>query len=406
MIRAVSLMGSVSRNAGGMFHSVRGLAKALNERDVKVTVLGSKDKFTSQDIGAWQPIRVVEYEPSWPRKFGYSRAVRRELCDLVPDLIHTHGLWQYSSCAVAAHHAKYKTPYLVSPHGMLDPWALKNSRWRKKVAYALYEGRHLRNAICLRALSESGADSIRKLGLKNPICVIPNGVVVPADDGTIPDAPWDHALAAGRKVLLFLGRIHPKKGLENLLRAWAELQRSNSTPDWTLAIAGWDQNAHESNLKKIANELDLPWIDLRTPSDGGPRTSAPVLFVGPQFGSGKFASLFHCDAFVLPSFSEGVPMAVLEAWAYRKPVAMTLECNIPNAFASGAAFQIQTDVALLANGLREFLNSPPAVLQEFGNKGAAKVKESFTWDRISEEMKSVYEWMLGGGPAPSLLRFD
>lgn len=129
-------------------------------------------------------------------------------------LLHIHGLWMYPSVA-CMQWSRGKRPYLVSPHGMLDGWALRNSAWKKILAARLYENRHLRGAACLNALNESEAASIRAYGLRNPVCIVPNGVDLPDQRPT---------LGGGEKVCLFLGRLHPKKGLPALLSAWAKIR--------------------------------------------------------------------------------------------------------------------------------------------------------------------------------------
>src|SRR5690606_14930940 len=188
---------------------------------------------------------------------------------------------------------------------------------------------------CLHALNEAEARAIRAFGLNNPICVVPNGVDPPPDVARARPA-WAEQVAQDRRILLFLGRLHPKKGLGNLLCAWKEV-RSRATDDWLLVVAGWDQGGHERRLRRLAEEYGI----------------APTLrFVGPQFGDDKAASLALADAFVLPSVSEGLPVAVLEAWSHGLPVLMTEACNLPEGFAAGAALAIGPDPAGIALGLR------------------------------------------------------
>jgi poly(glycerol-phosphate) alpha-glucosyltransferase len=125
-----------------------------------------------------------------------------------------------------------------------------------------------------------------------------------------------------------------------------------------------------------------------------------VVFLGPQFGEDKAACYRNCDAFILPSFSEGLPMVVLEAWAYGKPVLMTPECNLPEGFATGAAIRIETSVDGIAQGLNELFRTPHSALRTLGDNGLRLVREQFAWPKVAAEMKSVYEWVLGGGPRP------
>lgn len=441
-MRTANLTGSISRNAGGLFESVRRLVQSLAQTGLDVRVFGNADEFTAKDISAWSPVQVSAFPPTWPEQFGYSPSFLEELRDFCPDITHTHGIWMYPSVATNRYCRRSGSPYVISAHGMLDPWAVRNSRWKKVIAYWLYEGTHLRGASCLRALCESEARSIRRLGLKNPIAIIPNGINLPdfkgqktEDRGQRAEGGYQksdvnpavgppssvlHPLKGeGRKVLLYLGRIHPKKGLLNLLRAWANVARPQSSDfcplpsGWTLAIAGWDQGEHEAELKRRATELGIAWQDVRgqKTEDVGRRKEvaaqssaisrpSSLVFLGPQFGVDKEACYRDCDAFILPSFSEGLPMVVLEAWAHGKPVVMTPECNLPEGFSANAAIRIETDVESIAAGLRALLAAPRSSLLALGQNGYRLAAGKFAWPTIAGEMKQMYEWVLGGGAKP------
>ena len=418
MIKSANLTSSVSRNAGGLFESVRRLVQSLMAEGLDIRVFGSEDEHTAADIGAWAPVLVKVFRPVGPRQFGYSPQFRLALEEFAPDLTHTHGLWVYPSVATRLYCRRKDTPYVISAHGMLDPWAMRHSRWKKAVAHFLYEGAHVRQAGCLRALCEAEAQSMRQLGLKNPIAIIPNGIDLPAVSSQQSEvsSPWFTVggfKSEGRKVLLFLSRIHPKKGLVNLLKAWAEIRKSETgdrkSTEWILAIAGWDQGGHEAELKQLATELEIPWADVRElKSEIGNRkseiSSSPLLFLGPRFGDDKAACYRECDAFILPSFSEGVPMVVLEAWAHGKPVLMTPECNLPAGFARGAALRIETGVDGIVRGLREFFQATDAQRRAMGDNGLRLVREQFAWPVLGREMAGLYRWLLGGGPKPDCVQ--
>src|SRR5262249_10183256 len=264
------------------------------------------------------------------RAWGYSNQLVPALLDADLDILSAHGLWKY--CSVGSHrlHRQTGRPYVVHPHGMLEPWALRNASWKKRIAAALYENQHLRGAACLRALSKAEADSIRAYGLCNPVCVIPNGV-------DLPDLRESNTKtqSENRKTLLYLGRLHPKKNISNLIRAWNATfnSRRGSGKRWVLAIAGWDQGGYESELKRTA-------------------AGASIVFLGTRFNAEKSECYRTCDAFILPSLSEGLPMTVLEAWAYAKPVLMTAECNLPEGFAVEAAVRIGSSSEEIAAGLK------------------------------------------------------
>jgi poly(glycerol-phosphate) alpha-glucosyltransferase len=276
---------------------------------------------------------------------------------------------------------------------MLDPWALENSAWKKKIAGLLYENRNLRSAACIHALCESEYQSIRAYGLTNPVCIIPNGIDLPDLLAGQIVPPWNSQIGADKNVMLFLGRIHPKKGLENLIRAWGILKgrKLKELEQWHLVVAGWSQGGHENDLQRLTNEMNL---------------RADVSFAGPLYDTAKDAALRAAKAFILPSFSEGLPMAVLEAWAYGLPVIMTRECNIPEGFDAGAALNIRADVESITDGLKNLLDLPKGTREQMGRNGLELVRTQYSWPKIASQMVDVYKWVLGQGNKPDCVRLN
>ena len=387
-VRVGFMVSSVSREAGGLFQSVRGLAKAVTRTGASARVFGISDERSAVDLQEWRPLSVETFRPQF-RAWGYSNQLVPALLDADLDILSTHGLWKYCSVASQRWHRLTGRPYIVHPEGMLESWALRNARWKKRVAALFYEDRHLRGAACLRALCEAEAQSMRAYGMRNPVCIIPNGIDLPETiENSTPDSDNSilQTIAQNRKILLYLGRLHPKKNLTNLIRAWKQALDSDPSmaKNWILAIAGWSESAYEQKLKELA----------AMPS---------VSFLGAQFGTEKDECYRGCDAFILPSLSEGLPMTVLEAWAYGKPVLMTPECNLPEGFAAAAALQIGTGPDEIAEGLRQVIEMSDDDRRAMGNHGRNLVETKFSWPRIGEQMRSVYEWALAGGPLPGVI---
>jgi poly(glycerol-phosphate) alpha-glucosyltransferase len=326
---------------------------------------------------------------SGPQAFGYARDLSLAL-DLQADLLYAATLWRYPSWAALKWAQKTGKPMIVAPHGSLDAWALRNSFWKKRLAARLFKDRQLQAAFCLRALSESEADSLRVYGLRNPIAIIPNGITLTEENGR-----HERRMRASveAKTLLFLGRVHPKKGLVNLLRAWHEVKKREG---WRLLIAGWDQGGHQQELEQLCRELRLRF---ETGDQG-----AEVIFTGPLFDEKKKALLRSSDALILPSWSEGLPMAVLEAWADGIPVLMTPECHLSEGFLAAAAVRIETNSASIAQGLRELFSMSDGEREEMGLRGRNLVAKNFTWQKAALLMKEVYDWALGGGSPPECVR--
>jgi poly(glycerol-phosphate) alpha-glucosyltransferase len=270
---------------------------------------------------------------------------------------------------------------------MLDAWALQNSGWKKRLAATFFENENLKSAACLHALNPAEEMSIRDYGYRGPVCVIPNGVDLPASDEAPPEMPWWNKSAPQVKTLLYLGRVHPKKGLPNLLLAWSRLE-----PDfhrsWRLVIAGWDENGHQLALRRMTTAL---------------RIEQSVFFPGPLFGDEKRGAYYYCDGFVLPSLSEGLPMVVLEAWACGKPVLMTAKCNLPEGFEAGAAVCIEPSEESIAEVLGNFMTTGEAERAAIGANGRTLVGRRFAWPVIAADMAGVYRWVVGVGPRPALV---
>lgn len=386
-MRLTLLTNSISRYGGGISHVVRRVAQCIEELEVPVHVMTLKDEVTAEDLAEWRPI-VPDLYPIVFRggKFGFSPALNQAVLDIQgkDQIVHLHGIWTYLSVVTDRWRRQSGQPTVVSPHGMLDPWALEQSRWKKRLVALLYEWRNLTQAACLHATSESELESIRKYGLRTPTALIPNGVDLPSSD----PVPSPKPAGEDRKALLFLGRIHPKKGIPNLVRAWKML--GEATKDWFIAIAGPDEVNHVSEIAQLIRELNL---------------ENSVKLVGPQYGNGKHAWLQHADAFILPSYSEGFSVAVLEAMAYSLPTIITPQCNFPAAIQSGVAISVDPRVDSIATGLRQLFEMSESDRLSFGDKSRIFVQERYTLASVAKQLIEVYHWVLGGGNPPSSVQF-
>jgi glycosyltransferase involved in cell wall biosynthesis len=256
-MHSICLLESVSRSDGGIFEAECALQRELSlGQGIEVDVVGLEDAFSGQDASRWLPLKASALKTRGPGALGYSPDLLAAL-DPNADLLYAATLWKYPSWAALQWVERTGKPMMVAPHGSLDAWALKNAAWKKRIAAVLFKDRQLRKASCIRALCHSEAEAIRAYGLANPISIIPNGVNLPEGDLAKPEA-------GARKTLLFLGRIHPKKGLSNLIRAFSQSLKSTSEglAPWQLVIAGWDQGGHEAELIKLCEELGVSFEHL------------------------------------------------------------------------------------------------------------------------------------------------
>lgn len=376
----------LSSAGGGVSAAVEGFSAAISQAGVDVNVFGLDDAKWQFDRHAWSGAPARTFPVVGPRSLGLSPELRSALSKSECDVVHSHGLWLHPSADVLAWSAGRK-PFVVSPHGMLDAWAVSQSVWKKRFARILYEDRVLRQAECIHALNYAEADAIRAFGLKNPIAVIPNGVKLP-DKMPCPPAPWAGKIPAHKKALLFLGRLHPKKNVHGLVAAMASLKARGASEDWCLVVAGWDQAGYG---KKLADEVIAQGLQNQ------------VIFVGALFGDRKDAAFRNAAAFVLPSFSEGLPLAVLEAWAYGVPVAMSAACNLPEGFQQEAAIEVHCDTSQLTQGLHDLFTTKGDVLKKMSMRGRALVESKFSWEANAKQLLDVYRWVNGVGMRPATI---
>jgi poly(glycerol-phosphate) alpha-glucosyltransferase len=310
------------------------------------------------------------------------------LMESCPDVVHQHGLWIYPSLAGRQWKRKTGKVHIITPQGMLEPWVMKHHQWRKKVIWHIFEESNLQETDCINVNSDTELKHLRDLGLKTPVCIVPNGVDIPANRRSATPPPWADTWPVDVKVLLYLGRLHSKKGVKELVRAWEQARSESSGQQWRLAIIGWDQVGYGEELNQLISEKGL---------------AEQVRWFGPAFGEIKEAALRSADAFVLPSFSEGLPMAVLEAWAYGLPVIMTRECNLEVGFTVGAAIEVRPEIESIAQGITRLWTLPESDLEFMGKCGFALVEERYTWPKVAADLMSVYKWFLGQGDRPDFL---
>lgn len=381
-MRLVHITPALSEEASGPSYSVKRLCEALGEQGHDVT-LAALD---------WAPI---ERPPAFlrtfplavgPRRLGRSPAMNRWLHSLcaegAADVVHDHGMWQMNAIYPAWATATGGVPLVWSPRGSFAPWAMRHGSWFKKPFWSLVQHPALRRATCFHATAESEYRDIRRLGFRQPVCIIPNGIDLP---------PLVDREPENRRTLLFLGRLHAVKGLGNLLRAWAAVEPDFT--DWQLRIVGDDagyhgSNGHRAELESLASALGLQRVE----------------FVGPRYGADKFREYRNADLYVLPSFTENFAITVAEALAMETPAVVSRGAPWPGLPEKGAGWWVEIGAQPLADCLRAALACPRAELAAMGRRGRAWMECDFSWSTVAGTMAQTYEWLsrLGGTPPPSV----
>jgi glycosyltransferase involved in cell wall biosynthesis len=319
--------------------------------------------------------------PPYPllRRLGISSSMRRGLGAVAADILHNNGVWMMPNIYAGTVARRRGLPLVFSPHGMFSEWSMAFSRRRKQVAWwCLGQRRAVAATACFHATSESEASDIRRLGFRQPVAVVPHGIDLPDLGSAVPGA--DHER---RRTVLFLSRIHPKKGVPILLCAWRRLERQ--FPDWDLVIAGPDEAGHLAAVRNLARELDLERVS----------------FHGPAYGADKQSLYRHADLFVLPTHSENFGMVVAEALSYGVPVITTTGTPWQELERRACGWWIELSEHKLAEILEAAMKLPKERRATMGRRGRRWMEQSFSWPRIAADMKSIYEWVLGGGPPPS-----
>jgi glycosyltransferase involved in cell wall biosynthesis len=371
-MKILHVIAGLPPTGGGLSELVPRLAieGARLGHDVTIATVARDDEPLSAaaDAAAAGGVRIVRFAPSAPRALFLSWGMLRGLPELArwADLVHVHSNWTFpvwwgSHCALRA-----GKPLVMSPHGCLDPVRLAHSAWKKRLA-GLFDRRSLRQASMIHATSEMERDWIERYLGKGPrIAVIPNGVEMQVFPGT----PRETKPASRTRQVLYLGRLHPLKGLDLLLDAW----KAGGTGGWQLVIAGPDEQGTRTRLEAQARGLGL----------------ANVTFPGPLYGEEKRRALAEADLFVLPSRTENFGIAVAEALGAGLPV-ITTKGTPWSEIAGSCGWWVDVNADAIAKALTAAMRLSDAECHTMGQRGRDLVAAKYQWDAVGRAMMAVYE---------------
>lgn len=347
----------------------------------------------SQNIFKRQPDLTL-FKTFGPRLLGFSPMMERYAVDAIGNnyhLVHQHSIWLAVSRVTNCLRSKFGLPTVIASHGTLEDFVLKRSKWKKKIALIAYEMKNLKNASCLQATAEQEAISFRRFGLKNPIAIIPNGISENwlQCDGDMQKFRKRFSIPRERRLLLFLSRIHPKKGLPMLFEAMAQL--SNRLDDWLLVVAGPDESGHQHVLEQQREKLGL---------------SSRVIFVGPLHGAEKREAFAAADVFVLPTHSENFGIVIAEALGAGVPVITTKGAPWEDLQTHRCGWWVDASADAVRKALLEATQRPKEELVTMGQKGRILVSEKYTWPIVAEKSVHLYKWLLGKESRPGFVITD
>jgi len=359
---------SIDISTGGPARSVTHLIeKILSISNNKILLFSSKsmnpilNKFKNNE-------GVVHFfKINWSYNLKFSQDLLKEV-----NLFHGHGLWQLPVHKMSIISRKSNIPYIITPRGMLEPWSLKQSKCKKKLAMLLFQNKDLKNASCIHATAQMEVENIRKLGFKNPIAMIPNGV-------NIDEFPNETPIKINNpKKILFLSRIHKKKGIENLIQAW-KLIDIEKRKSWMIEIVGNGEPDYINMLKKRIFKENL---------------NDQIIIKKPVYGNDKIKLFREASLFVLPSFSENFGIVIAEALASFTPVITTKGTPWMDLQTYKCGWWIEIGVLPLKNNLEEALLKSNTELKVMALNGRKLIENKYSMEVVSRQMLNLYDWII------------
>lgn len=375
-MKILHTIASMSSQSGGTTACTRELVQALNASGCHTDVLTVEDGAGSSPEEESAFIHAVPNDLRTP--LGISRNLRRWLGTRQDyDLYHTNGLWLDVNHATCAQARKAGKPCVVSPHGMLYPQALAIKPGRKKLMLALGHRRDLFHADCIHATCREEARHLRELGFTNPVAVIPNPVAVPPWLDQIRRSTGEHFRAG------FLGRFHPIKNLESLIRAWGSL----NLRDGELILIGDGPADYVAHLKRLAAE------------EGG----SGIRFTGFATGREKYELLASLNVLCAPSHQENFGMSIAEGLLAGTPVIAGTGTPWEELRTHRCGWWRDNGAASLAAALEEARSLTPEESRSMGERGRRFITETYASAHVAAAMKRLYGYLLGRESKPDFL---
>ena len=387
-IRALHIVPGLELSQGGPAYTVPKLCEALVAAKVDTQIWSVARQVQKKSVARDTMPRIYLHrwdQPSVPFLGGLrkSSALSHEMAGMGGkfDICHVHGLWTWPSIVASRKSQKNGIPFVLSPRGMLSPGALRISSVKKRLFWHLFQKSAICGLACFHATGALEVDELRDFcrvnDLNVPIAMIPNGVEVMD--------PLPRMQLSGTFTVLALGRIHPKKGLDVLIRAWARI--ACSRPNWRLRIVGPDERGHARELERLVVALNAPRVSIE----------------GPCYGLAKSRVYRDSDIYVLPSRSENFGVTIAEALASELPVITTRNTPWATLVDHDCGWWIDEGEGPLSSTLLTATALSPDDREKMGRNGRRYVCQAFKWENIGFDMSDVYAWLLGRRSMPSVV---
>lgn len=331
------------------------------------------------------PIKRNDYkgklEIEFLNSFHDLTKIEKEIKNGKFDIVHYHGIWDFMIHHLSNYCCKKKVPFIISPRGMLEPWSLTQKKIKKRIALFFYQYQDLMKARCIHATSKMEAENIIKLGFNNPITIIPNGIDISEFQVA------NKSNKNNKSTILFLSRLHPKKGIEFLIIAWSQLDKT-LRQNWQVEIAGNGDDSYIAFLQGLIFKKGL---------------TSEISIIGEKFDNGKLAAYNRADLFVLPTYSENFGIVVAEALAYGVPVITTKGTPWEELNTHNAGWWIDLGAEPLAATLTKAVQLPRERLWQMGINGRKLVEEKYRIDIVAKQMIALYRWILNEDDKPEFV---
>ena len=373
-MKILSFVSSLDLSSGGPSRSVPMLVKGLAELGVDITLMTIRSENMNIHAIEGTTAKLKVLSPSFSRK-----EIAKYLADERFELIQIQSMWDLPYHKVMVEARRQNIPYIVTPRGMLEPWSLSQKKWKKKLAWWLYQRNDVQKSACVFTTAKMEAEHVRELGITTCKAVIPNGIET---DGY----PCKSSIEGVKKQVLFLSRVHVKKGIELLFEAWKRIHTDYQ--DWQLLVIGNGEAEYIHSLENRVENLGL-------------KDSIKVL--PPVFGEAKIKVYQESALFCLPSFSENFGMVIAEAMSCGTPVITTTNCpwNILNETNTGWCIDLSVDN--LEHALREGMRMDANALYDMGQRASKLIFDNFDYRSVTRKTLRLYEWLLNSGEKPEFI---
>jgi len=375
-MKIIQIVSYIGNEASGPSYSVPRLCSSLKAKGCEVVL------FTLAPL----PKRDFPFEiRAFPRStvphpsIGRSPEMYKALYETIKnaDIVHNHGLWMAPNIYAGIIANKLNVPFVNAPRGTLSKNALARSKWKKKIALALGQQKALNSTTCFHVTAQHEALDAKNYSQGKPLAIIPNGIDIPKQ--------LQKTIEKKRRKVLFLGRLHPIKGIEILIKSWRDIEEQYL--NWDLDIVGVGDIEYVKKLKQLIFNFSLKRVNI----------------LDPVYGVKKNETYQSADLYVLPSFSENFGMTVAEALANRTPVITTTATPWKRLNEKKCGWCIAPDEKALTRTLRNAMNLTTEQLLQIGTNGRKWMTEEYSWNRVADDMLETYEWILNRRKKPNFV---